>query len=161
MIPIIGAWKGSSIAWKIGSIVLPIVLAFGAWKAFIWYQQSIGYAKAEAEHFQELLAQQQEVTGQFILQEALKLKGVEQMVKEKDLANARLRAIRQRLLAYESTQQEQANHEPALPILEDEEQACIISPVLVRDVNELGRVLNDTAARRPASTSGTPSEPAL
>lgn len=57
----LAAWKGLSIGWKIFSVVGPIVLTIGAYKAWEWKQQDIGYDKREAELQEDVKEQQKSV----------------------------------------------------------------------------------------------------
>jgi hypothetical protein len=53
------------------------LLLIGGYIGWQQYQQSVGRAEAEAEHLAELLKQQQEATGYYIVSAALKLRTVE------------------------------------------------------------------------------------
>ena len=141
------------LAAKIGLPVGAVVLSIAGYLFWQEYQQSVGRAEAEAEHLAELLQQQQEATGYYIVSEALKLRRVERVVAEKDRLHAKLRESYQEVVAHE--QREQRVEVPAL-----ERPACAVAPDLVRAVNGLARVLDDVATERPAAASGTAGEPA-
>ena len=140
------------LAAKIGLPVGVVVISIAGYLFWQEYQQSVGRAEAEAAHLAELLQQQQEATGYYIVSEALKLRRVERVVAEKDRLHAKLRESYQEVVSHEQ-------REPVeLPALE--RPACAVSPDLVRTVNGLARVLDDVATQRPASAGGTSGEPA-
>lgn len=141
------------LAWKIGAPIGLAILLIGSYVGWTHYQQSIGRAEAEAEHLADLLKQQQEATGYYIVSSALKLRAVERAGAEKDKVHARLRQSYQEVVAYE--QREQVVEVPAL-----DRPACAVSPDLVRTVNGLARVLDAVSTERAAAAGGAATEPA-
>lgn len=140
------ATLGGKIGFGLGSVALVLGMIW----AYTSYHENIGEARAEARMAAELLEQHQEATGQYIVQNALKLRSVEYTIAEKDKAHAQLRATYQNVLRI-------ANERPSpvidIPVLNEEpdEQTCAVRPALVAAVNDLGRVLNSTAAIRDSS----------
>lgn len=160
MIPPFMATIGGKVAASLGLVVV-LGLGYYIWKD---RQQSIGEARAEARQAAQLLEQQQEATGQFIVQEALKLRNVERTMGEKDRLNEQLRKSYQQVvrLANERPTQPDDSVIPAIEIPEEpDEQACLVRPALVRAVNDMAGVLNQTAEGRASSPSGATSQPAL
>lgn len=139
------------LAWKIGAPMMVALLALGGYIFWEHTQQSIGRAEAEAEYRDELLKQQQEATGYYIVSAARKLQAVERTGAEKDRLNAQLRRTYQTIVELDRSQDEQdqngVRHEP-----------CVVSPLVRGAVNDLGRVLNDTSSERAPATDGTASE---
>ena len=140
------------LAWKIGAPIALALLLIGGYIGWQQYQQSVGRAEAEAEHLAELLKQQQEATGYYIVSAALKLRTVERAGAAKDQLNARLRQSYQEVVAYESRESMEV---PTLA-----RPACAVSPDLVRTVNGLARVLDDVSTQRSAAAGGAAGEPA-
>lgn len=140
------------LAAKIGLPIGAVVLSIAGYVFWQERQQAVGRAEAEAEHLAELMQQQQEALGHYIVSASLKLRTVERAVAEKDRVHARLRESYQEVVAYE---QRDAVELPAL-----ERPACAVSPDLVRTVNGLARVLDGVATQRPAAAGGTAGEPA-
>jgi hypothetical protein len=140
------------LAWKIGLPIGMALLVIGGYIGWEHYQQSVGRAEAEAEYRDQLMAQQQEAIGHYIVSEKLKLRTVERAGAAKDQLNAKLRQSYQEVVAYESRESME------VPTLE--RPACAVSPDLVRTVNGLARVLDDVSTQRPASAGGAAGEPA-
>ena len=140
------------LAWKIGAPVGIVLAIIGGYLGWQHYQQSIGRAEAEAEYRAELMAQQQEAIGHYIVSEAQKLRAVERAGAAKDQLNAKLRQSYQEVVAYE------AREYVDVPTVD--RPACAVSPDLVRTVNGLARLLDDVAAQRSAAAGGAAGEPA-
>ena len=139
------------LAAKVGAPIAAVLLSVGVYIGWQQYQQSIGRAEAEAAHMAELLQQQQEATGYYIVSEALKLRRVERVVAEKDRLHAQLRESYQEVVAHEQREHVE------LPALD--RPACGVSPDLVRTVNGLARVLDTVSSERDASAGGAAGEP--
>lgn len=140
------------LAAKIGMPIALVGLVIAGYLFWQDRQQALGRAEAEAEYMAELMQQQQEALGHYIVSASLKLRTVERAVAEKDRLHAKLRESYQEVVAYEQ-------REPVeLPPLA--RPACAVSADLVRTVNGLARVLDDVAAQRPAAAGGTAGEPA-
>jgi len=141
----------ATLGGKIGLGLGVLVMLIGMKLAYDTYRENIGEARAEARIAAELLQQHQEATGQYIVQNALKLRSVEYTIGEKDKAHAQLRATYQNVLRI-------ANERPTpvidIPVINEEpdEQTCAVRPALVAAVNDLGRVLNSTAASGDSAT---------
>lgn len=140
------------LAWKIGAPVGIVLAIIGGYLGWEHYQQSVGRAEAEAEYRDQLMAQQQEAIGHYIVSEKLKLRAVERAGAAKDQLSAKLRQSYQEVVAYESRESME------VPTLE--RPACAVSADLVRTVNGLARVLDDVSTQRPSSAGGTAGEPA-
>lgn len=157
MIPAFLVTPAAKVAASLGLMAV-LSLGYLGWRE---YQQFIGRQEERAEVLADLLAQQQEATGHYIVREAMKLKNVERAMDEKDRLNARLRQASHEVVVYEAA---------ASPVTADEagkethvatSQECQVAPDLVRTVNGLARVLNDTAQERDPAAGGAAGEPAL
>lgn len=138
------------LAVKVGVPIGLVLALLGGLVAYQHYQQNIGRAEAEAAHMAELLKQQQEATGYYIVSEALKLRRVERVVAEKDRLHAQLRESYQEVVAHEQREQ------VGLPA--SDRPACAVSPDLVRTVNGLARVLDAVSSERDAASGGAAGE---
>lgn len=141
-------------------LVAVLTLGYFGWRE---YQQYLGYQECHEDQLADLLKQQQEATGHYIVREAMKLKTVERSMAEKDRLHAKLRQSYQEVVRLENDRQpkevEHAQNDTT-PIVETRED-CPVAPDLVRTVNGLARVLNDTAEEREAAADGAAGEPAL
>lgn len=158
MIPAFLATPAAKIGASLG-LVAVLSLAYIGWRE---YQQYIGYQECHEDQLADLLKQQQEATGHYIVREAMKLKTVERSMAEKDRLHAKLRQSYQDVVRLENDRQpkevEDAQHDTTTA---DPRQDCPVAPDLVRTVNGLARVLNDTAEEREAAAGGAAGEPAL
>jgi hypothetical protein len=158
MIPAFLATPAAKIGASLG-LVAVLSLAYIGWRE---YQQWIGYQECHEDQLADLLRQQQEATGHYIVREALKLKTVERAMAEKDRLHAKLRQSYQEVVRIETGQQpnEVNDGQPNEPSTAGP-QECYLDPRVVRTVNGLARVLNDTAQERDAATGGATSESAV
>lgn len=159
MIPAFLAAPAAKVAAVLG-LVTVLTLGYFGWRE---YQQYLGYQECHEDQLADLLRQQQEATGHYIVREALKLKTVELSMAEKDRLHAKLRQSYQEVVRLESDRQpkevEHAQHDNTTIV--EPRQDCPVAPDLVRTVNGLARVLNDTAEERDAAAGGAAGEPAL
>lgn len=132
------------LAAKIGLPVGVVVLSIGVYLAWQYHQQEIGREMERADHMADLIKQQQEVMGHYIVGEAIKRRSVERAMAAKDRFYARMR----------ESKQEAVSHETVILPEFQETPECAVSPRIVRDVNRWARVLNDTAAERVDAPSG-------
>lgn len=158
MIPAFLATPAAKIGASLG-LVAVLSLAYVGWRE---YQQFLGRQEERAKYYAELLEQQQEATGHYIVREAMKLKTVERSMAEKDRLHAKLRQSYQDVVRLENDRQpkEVEDAQDDTPTAEPR-QDCAVAPDLVRTVNGLARVLNDTAEERDAAAGGAAEQPAL
>lgn len=157
MIPAFLATPAAKIGASLG-LVAVLSVAYVGWRE---YQQFLGRQEERAHYYADLLEQQQEATGHYIVREALKLKTVERTMREKDRLHAKLRQSYQDVVRLENDRQpKEVDHEYNATIIEPR-QDCAVAPDLVRTVNGLARVLNDTAEERDAAAGGAAEQPAL
>jgi predicted SPOUT superfamily RNA methylase MTH1 len=140
-------------------LVTVLTLGYFGWRE---YQQYIGYQECHEDQLADLLKQQQEATGHYIVREAMKLKTVERSMAEKDRLHAKLRQSYQEVVRLENDRQpkeaEDVQHDTTTV---EARLDCPVAPDLVRTVNGLARVLNDTAEEREAAAGGAAAQPAL
>lgn len=139
------------LAWKIGAPIAAAVALVGSYLAWQYHQQSIGREKERAEHYEQIMQQQQESIGHFIVGEARKLRTVERSGKQKDDVNAKLRQYSQAIIDLDRSRHEYEQKGDRL-------EPCVIKPRLRMDVDFLGRVLDDVSANRDPSSSGAAGE---
>lgn len=156
MIPMFLTTPAAKIGAALG-LVTVLSLAYVGWRE---YQQFLGRQEERAKYYAELLEQQQEATGHYIVREALKLKTVERSMAEKDRLHAKLRHSYQEVVRLEDDRQPKEGQHDNATIIETRED-CPVAPDLVRTVNGLARVLNDTAEERDAAAGGAAEQPAL
>jgi Tfp pilus assembly protein PilN len=158
MIPAFLVTPAAKLAAVLG-LVTVLTASYYGWKE---YQQFLGRQEERADYLADLLAQQQEATGHYIVREAMKLKTVERAMAEKDRLHARLRQSYQEVTRIEAGQPTNEVHDVQLDeTTTARPHECDVAPDLVRTVNGLARVLNDTAQERDAPAGGASGEPAL
>jgi hypothetical protein len=158
VIPVFLASPVAKIGAALG-LVAVLSLAYVGWRE---YQQFLGRQEERAKYYAELLEQQQEATGHYIVREALKLKTVERSMAEKDRLHTKLRQSYQDVVRLENDRQpKEVEHVQHNTTIVEPRQDCAVAPDLVRTVNGLARVLNDTAEERAAAAGGAAAEPAL
>lgn len=158
MIPAFLATPAAKIGASLG-LVAVLSLAYIGWRE---YQQWVGYQECHEDQLADLLKQQQEATGHYIVREAMKLKTVERSMAEKDRLHAKLRQSYQEVVRVENERQpKEVEHAQDDATIVETREDCAVAPDLVRTVNGLARVLNDTAEERDAAAGGASGEPAL
>lgn len=154
MIPAFLATPAAKAAASLG-LVAVLSLGYFGWRE---YQQLVGRQEARAQYYEQLLEQQQEATGHYIVREAMKLRTVERTMAEKDRVHASLRRSQQAIMDLEmKTMQridEEVRHAEAM-----EPPPCPVGSDVVRVVNDLSRVLTDITEERDASPGGATNEP--
>ena len=140
MIPLLSAWKGASMTWKLISIIGPIVLVAGGYLAWKYHQQSIGEERIKRQVAEQRVAQKEEALGYFLVQEQQKQLHEYKVVRQKDRVHEQLRQNYHALLEQERLKEQ--SYDPATPI-------CLVDPELVDRVNDLGRMLSDVSANGP------------
>lgn len=140
------------LAWKIGAPIGLAVSIIGGYLAWQYHQQSIGREQERAEHYAQILEQQQEALGHYIVSESRKLRTVERAGSEKDRVNAQLRQNFQAILELDRSQEEREKNGVMY-------EPCVVSPRVRGGVNDLGRLFNSVSTDSAAASSGAAGEP--
>jgi len=125
-----------------------VALLSGAYFAWKYHQQSIGYERHQREVVEELLQQKEEALGHYLVQEKQKELLEYTVVRQKDRVHEKLRKNYQDLL------QREQHDTTSTPI-------CMVDPELVASVNDLGRLLDSVSQGDTTSATGSPDEPVV
>lgn len=136
MIPILAAWKAASPLIKIGSIAGAAVIVVGLYVGWREYQQHLGGEEVRAEHQAELTKQSYDATQEYVRQDDLKQRHVDELIYLNQSLETKLAAAQKELEQYEH------------------KKACPIDADALRIVNDLARVLNTAAPDERVSASG-------
>lgn len=94
-------WKGAGLAWKIGSIAVPIVLAVGLYRVGHWRGYHEGEQRTEERHAQQALTQATQVVEHTAKQAELSPAVLQEFIKDRE-ASEKIRAtLEQRIRDYE------------------------------------------------------------
>ena len=126
MVPVVTAWKGLSIGWRIATVVAPIALLFALW----FWGWLAGRASCQEDHHAEMMAQALNVS-----EHTISKAENQQDVAEKHQAKREAQEPKMRVIEREVIKYVQANKKP-----------CVLSPEYIALVDRL------TELQRPAES---------
>lgn len=128
MLPAVWAgWKGAGLAWKIGSIAVPIVLMIGLYHLGHWRGYGEGEQRCEERHAQQALQQAKQVVEHTAKQAELSPAVLQEFIKDREEGEKIRATLEQRIRDYERertirkavlprAQPQETSHDEPMPI---------------------------------------------